>query len=110
MSVGSRLLIDRASEIQRGNDTGRGQLEMFAHQFLDLLLVDLSCSKRFDKNRNRVGNADGVSQLNLAFFSKTGRDNVLRDVSRHISCGTVNLRRVFARKRAAAVRSISAVG
>ncbi len=54
--------------------------------------------------------ADRVRDLDLAAVGKPGGDDVLRDVARRVRGRTVDLRRILARERAAAVRRGAAVG
>ena len=53
--------------------------------------------------------ADRVCHLKLAPVGQAGRDDVLRDVARHVRGRSVDLRRVLAAERAAAVRRYAAV-
>ena len=61
-------------------------------------------------HRHRIGDADRVRELNLQFLREAGGHAVLRDVARHVARGAVDLRGVFPRERAAAVRRRAAVG
>ena len=54
--------------------------------------------------------ADRVGDLQLAPVGEARGHDVLRDVPRHVGSGPVDLRRVLARERAAAVRRHPAVG
>ena len=54
--------------------------------------------------------ADRVGDLDLAAVGEPGGDDVLRDVARGVRGRAVDLRRVLARERAAAVRRGAAVG
>src|SRR5215207_9088157 len=66
MPEGRRLLVDRAPEVERFDDAARSQLEMRAHQLADVLVVDLSGPERLYEHRHRLGDADGVGELNQA--------------------------------------------
>ena len=59
---------------------------------------------------HRLGDADGVGQLDLAPLSEAGGHDVLGDVSGHVGSGAVDLRGVFAAEGTAAVPAHSAVG
>ena len=85
-------------------------MEMLAHQFRQRSLADSARALRVDVHRDRFGNANRVSELHLASISKTGGDNVLGDVARHVRGRAIDLRRIFAGERAATVRRIAAVG
>ena len=54
--------------------------------------------------------ADGVRDLDLAAVGKTRRDDVLGDVARRVGGRAVDLGRVLAAERAAAVTGHAAVG
>ena len=58
---------------------------------------------------DRLGDADRVRQLHLALLREARGDDVLRDVSRRVRRRAVDLRRILAGKRAAAVRRRAAV-
>ena len=59
--------------------------------------------------RRGLGDADDVGQLDLAGVGEPRRDDVLRDVARHVGRRAVDLARVLAAERAAAVRRPAAV-
>ena len=54
--------------------------------------------------------ADRVGQLHQRAISEAGRDDVLGDVARHVARRAIDLGRILARERAAAVRRRAAVG
>ena len=83
---------------------------MLAHEAAQPVLVDLPRPERVDQHRDGVGDADGVGELHLHAVGQTGRHAVLRDVAGHVRRGAVDLGRVLARKRAAAVGRHAAVG
>src|ERR1700689_4013696 len=60
-------------------------------------------------NGNRLGDADGIRELNFHFAGQARGDNVLRDVTRHVAGGTVHLRGVLAGERAATVTPVTTV-
>ena len=74
------------------------------------LFRHLARAVRVDQHRDRLGDADGVGELHGAAIGQIGRDDVLRDVARHVARRAVDLRRILARERAAAVRGRAAVG
>ena len=53
--------------------------------------------------------ADGVRQLHFAPPSQLGRDDVLRDPARRVARRAIDLRRILAAERAAAVTTHAAV-
>ena len=73
-------------------------------------ISDFLAEELGDQNGDRMGNADGVGQLELALRRETRRDDVLCDIPRHICAAAVDLRRILAGERAAAVGCVAAVG
>ena len=63
-----------------------------------------------DVHAHRMRDADRVGDLELAAVGEARGDDVLRDVARGVRRRAVDLRRILARERAAAVRSRAAVG
>ena len=54
--------------------------------------------------------SDGVGELNFASLGNACGHDVLGDPARSVGCGTIDLRRVLARERAAAVAGHASVG
>ena len=75
-----------------------------------LRLLDLAGAVRIDIDRQRLGNADGVGKLDRAAIGEARRDDVLREIARRIGRRAVDLGRVLARERAAAMRCRAAIG
>ena len=71
---------------------------------------ELLRAERLDEDRERLRDADRVGDLDLAAVGETGGDDVLRHVARRVRGRAVDLRRVLAGERAAAVRGRAAVG
>ena len=88
----------------------RRQLELRAHDLADLLVVDHAGVERVDQDRHRLGDANRVGELHHAALREPGRDDVLGDVARHVAGRAIDLGRIFAGERAAAVRRRAAVG
>src|SRR6266571_4328796 len=98
MSVAGGLLINRSSEIERFDDAARCELEVFTDEFRNLVLGDSSGAERVDIDRNRIGDADGVRELDFDAFRKAGGNDVLRNVARHVAGRSIDFRRIFAGK------------
>src|SRR5947207_15886700 len=109
MTVRRRLGIDRTTEIEVAKDGGRTEVEVLAHELLDPAHGDRRRSERLDEHRHRMGDADRVGDLDLAALGEPGRDDVLRDVAGRVGGRAVDLRRVLARERTAAVRGSAGV-
>src|SRR5579864_839776 len=103
------LRIDRPPQVEIAEDRRRAQVEVLAHERLDLRHRDVLRPERLDEDRHRVRDADRVRDLQLAALGEPGRDDVLRDVARRVRRGAVDLRRILAGERAAAVRRRAAV-
>src|SRR3546814_4401312 len=63
-----------------------------------------------DRDAGRLGDADGVADLHLAAVGQARGDHVLGDVARGVGGRAVDLGRVLAGERAAAVAGPAAVG
>ena len=85
-------------------------LKCCAHELGDLLFGDASGALGVHHDRHRIGDADGVGELHQRAIGEAGGDDVLRDVARHVAGRAIDLRRILARERAAAVRRGAAVG
>ena len=72
--------------------------------------VDLRRAERLDHDRHRVRDTDRVRDLHLAPLREPGGDDVLRDLAHRVRGRAVDLGRVLARERAAAVAGHAAVG
>src|SRR5262245_60255407 len=68
-----------------------------------------SRSKGIHQYAHGLGNANGVGQLHFAAIRQSCSNDVLGDVARGVSAGTVNLGGVFATEAAAAVTTHTAV-
>src|ERR1700722_10155448 len=64
---------------------------------------------QIDIERQRIGDADRIGNLDGSTVRQPGRDDVLREIARSISCRPVNFRGVFARESAAAMRGRAAI-
>ena len=79
-------------------------------QLDDRLAGDLPGAERLDEQRQRLGDADRVGDLDLGAVGQAGRDDVLGDVAGGVGGRAVDLGRVLAGERAAAVARDAAVG
>ena len=80
------------------------------HELGDLLVGNEAGAFGVDRDVDRPRDADRVRELHLALRGEPGRDDVLRDVARRVGSRAVDLRRILAGERAAAVRRRAAVG
>src|ERR671931_765529 len=110
VAVGGGLLVDRAVELEVLPERARAQVEVLFDQGLDLGAPDLLGPERLDHDRHRVCDADRVGHLDLGALGQAGRDDVLGHVPGRVRGRAVDLRRVLAAERAAAVAGHAAVG
>ncbi|QTK79822.1 hypothetical protein AT6N2_C2179 [Agrobacterium tumefaciens] len=96
MAVGRRLGVDWLVEIEMAANARRRKVHNLADRSLDLIFADLARSVQIDIDRQRLGDADGVRNLDRAAISKAGSNDVLCEVARRIGCGTVDLGRILA--------------
>src|SRR5207244_4264316 len=101
MAEGGCLAVDRAAQPPRVDDCLRCQLEILANQAGEVGIRDGAGAEGVYGHRYGFGNTDSISQLDFASGSEFGGHEVLGDVARHVAGGTVDLRRILARERAA---------
>src|SRR4051812_31513573 len=102
------LAVNRPTQVERLDQSLRRQLELRPHDFADLLVVDPAGVEGVDEHGNRFGNANRVCELHHAAFRQACRNDVLRNVARHIAGGPIDLGWILAGERAAAVGSRAA--
>src|SRR5690606_8794802 len=110
VAVGRGGLVHRVDQVEHLDDAVRTQVEVLADQLLDHLVADLAGAEGGDRNAGRLGHADGVAHLHLAAVGQARGDHVLGDVARGVRGGTVDLGRVLAGERAAAMAGPATVG
>ena len=110
VAAGGRLAIDRPPQVEVLDDAAGREREQLADQLADPLVVDAAGPLRIDVHAHRLGHADGVGQLHLAAIGQAGRDDVLGHVPGHVGGAAIDLRRVLAAERPAAVPAPAAVG
>ena len=110
MAVGGRRPVDRTAQVEALDDAARRQRKDGADQVGHLLVGNRARVEAIDHDRDRLGDADGVGQLNFGAVRQTGRDQILGDVAGHVAGRAVHLGRILARERAAAMTAVAAVG
>ena len=110
MPVGGRLLEDGFAQPQLFDNRRGAQIKILLDGADDFLLGHLVRAVGIHEQRNGVGHADGIGDLQFALVREPRRDDVLADIARHVRRAAVDLGAVFARKGAAAVRAPAAVG
>ena len=76
----------------------------------DHLVGDLGRAEGLEGDRQRAGHADRIRKLQLEAIGQPGGDDVLGDIARRIGRRAIDLCRILARERAAAVAGHAAVG
>ena len=89
-------------------DAARRQIHQLLQDRGELLLVRRSGG--IDIERQRLGDADRIGDLDRAALGEPGGDDVLGEIARRVGGGAVDLGRVLAGKRAAAMRRRAAIG
>jgi hypothetical protein len=74
------------------------------------VVIDRAGAVRVDIERQRLRHADRIGQLDRAALGEARRDDVLREIAGDVGRRTIDLGRILARKRAAAVRGSAAIG
>ena len=110
MAVGGKLAIDRAGQLEVADDGRRAQIKHLLHGRGDLRVRHGARALRVDEHAHGLGHADGVGQLHEAALGESGGNDVLGHVARGVGGAAVDLRRVLAGERAAAVRGAATVG
>ena len=110
MTVGSQRRVNRPAEVKPADDSGRAQIHQPEHGGFNLLLWQAGAAKGIHTHGYRSCHTDGIGQLHLAALRKPGLDHVFGDISGGIAGRAIHLGGILARKGAAAVPRIAAVG
>jgi hypothetical protein len=112
MAISGGPAVNGLVQAKMGADTAGGKATQFfdAHDCrFNLVIADNAGAVRVDIERQWRGHADGISKLNGAARGEASGDDILGKVARDIRGGTVDLCRVFTRKRATTMRSCAAI-
>ena len=110
MAVRRGLAIDGTPEVEVFDDGARAKVEVSLHQLFELPVGDFPRAVRVHHHRDGLRHADRVRHLELGALGQPGRHDGLRDVTGHVRPGAIDLRRILAGERAAAVRAGSPIG
>ena len=103
MAVSGRLPIDGAAEIEALDNALGRKREVLADELSKLGLSDFAGAECVNADADRLSHADGIGKLDFSAISQAGSNDVLGDVSGHISRGTIDLGRILTGKGASAV-------
>src|SRR5208282_1740664 len=110
VAVGRGFLVDGAAQVEALDDAPGGEGEVLADEFGQLGGTELAGAECVHQDADRLGDADGVGELDFCLVGEAGGDDVFGDVAREVSRGAIHLGRVFTRKSSAAVTARAAVG
>ena len=109
VTVGGRLRVDRADEVEVADDRPGAEVEVLADELLEGRDGHRLGPEALDVHAHRVRDSDRVGDLDLTAVGETRGDDVLRHVPRRVRGRAVDLRRVLAGEGAAPVRRRAAV-
>ena len=104
MAVSCGARVDRPVQLQQLANAARREVEVFQQNALEFFFIARACAVGVEIDRQRLGNADGIGQLNRATIGQTGGNNVFGNIASGIGGGAVYLGRIFAGKGATAMR------
>ena len=81
VTVGGGGLVDRALEIQHFDEAVRAQIEELTHQLDEMALVQLAGAEGFHADGSRLGDADGVGDLDFTAIGEASSDDILGDIT-----------------------------
>ena len=110
VSAAGDVAVDRAAQFKARRDAAWAHVDMLHKPARDLFVAHAPRAKRVDHHAHRVGEADGIGKLDLAAVGQLRGHNVLGEIARHVSARAVDLARVLARERPAAVARHAAIG
>ena len=110
MTVGGRSLVDGPAQHELVDDGLGPHIEHLTDGVCQLCVRRVAGAEGVHHDGDRVGDADGVGKLHLAFVRQAGGHDVLGDVPGHVRRRAVHLSRVLAGEGAPAVPGIAAVG
>src|SRR6185437_772886 len=109
VAVRGGLLVDRAVQGELLAERAGTQVEVLGDELGDAAAADPLRAERLHHHRNRVGDADRVGYLHLGPVRELGRHDVLGYPAGGVGGRAVDLGRVLAAERAAAVAGHAAV-
>ena len=110
MAVGGGAGIDRLVEAEVRADAARAQVHHFAETLFEPGEVAFFRAVAVGIDRQRLGDADGVGELDDAAICQARGDNVLREIAGGIGGRAIDLGRVLAGEGAAAMGRCAAIG
>src|SRR5690606_8894570 len=109
VAVSGGLAVNGPAQVQVTDDRAGAQIEVFRDQAGDLLIRNYTGAEGLHIDAQRMGDADGVCDLDLAALGKASSHHVLGRPAGCVCRRAVDFRRVFTAECAAAVTSHPAV-
>ena len=91
MTIACSVSVKRCSQGKAVYDSRGAQVNRFKNQFPDPVCRELSRTKGVYQEGYRLGNADGVTDLDLTPIRQSRRNHILRQVPGHIRTTSVDL-------------------
>ena len=110
MTVGRRLLVDGAAELEVADDRTGAQIEDLPYRALDRSDGHLLGAEGVDHDGERVRNADGICELHLATMGEACCHDVFRHPARRVGGRAVHFGAILAAERSASMSAHAAVG
>src|SRR5262245_30068483 len=110
MAIGGGARVDRLVKPEMRADAARRQVHQLLQDARQLGLVDAPGPAEIDIDRERLCNADCIGDLDRAALGEPRRNDILRQIACRVGRRSVDLCRVLARERAAAMRRRAAIG
>ncbi len=108
--VRRRLAVDRAEQIEPLDDAPRGHVDFLHDDLVQLGVGNPAGAEGVDMDGDRLGDADGIGDLDQALVGEAGGDQVLGEMPCRIRRAPVHLGRILSGECSAAVRCPAAVG
>ena len=109
VAVGGGLVVDRGSEVEGSHEHAGAQVEVVLDDLRELGVGLDAGAVGVDEDRQGLGDADGVRELDEAALAQLRGDERLRDPAGGVRARAVDLGRVLAGERATAVCAPAAV-
>ncbi len=109
MAILGGLEVDRLREVQLLDDDTGTHVEVLANDFDQLVGAFVGGTIRLDKEREWLGDTDGVGQLDQSAASQLGVDERLRNPASEVRSRAIDLAVVLARESTTTVSTPAAV-
>ena len=84
MPVGSSLSVNRAAQVKGTDNGSRPEVKVPVYQVNYNIMVNLGSTESFNRDRERMGNANNICNLEFQSLSQTGGNYVFGYIASHI--------------------------